>query len=325
MRLRPIHVALGIAVPAALGLLILLVVRTAPGNEDCKTEDRGRKAEDGRQRTQDSAPLRPSESVLRNPSSVVGSPSSGVAPYYRYKVARSYPHDRRAFTQGLVYEDGYLYEGTGLHGRSALTKRDLQTGQVLKTLRLPDHYFGEGITLFGGKLFQLTWQSGIGFRYDKDTFTPLGEFQYPGEGWGLTHDGRRLILSDGTATLRFLDPNTCTEIGRLVVRDGGRPVPNLNELEFLATPPAGIQPGTPADGPHVYANIWPTERIAIIDAATGRVTGWIDLSGLYTPPAQERGESVLNGIAYLPETGRLLVTGKCWPRMFEIELVPAAP
>jgi glutamine cyclotransferase len=226
-------------------------------------------------------------------------------------VAKTYPHDRRCFTQGLVYEDGFLYEGTGLHGQSALFKRDLETGKIVKTLRLPDKYFGEGITVFGDHLIQLTWQSGVGFVYQKDTFTPLREFKYPGEGWGLTHDGQRLILSDGTATLRFLDPNTYAETGRLEVRDQGRLVQSINELEYI-------------DG-SVYANIWPTDQIVIIDPKTGRVTGWIDLSGLYTPPAAEQEDSVLNGIAYLPQTRRLLVTGKLWPGMYEIELLSEAP
>jgi glutamine cyclotransferase len=240
-------------------------------------------------------------------------------------VVKTYPHDRRFFTQGLVYEDGFLYEGTGLYGRSAIYKRDLQTGEVLKSLRLPDKYFGEGIALFGDKLIELTWQSRVGFVYTKDTFTPLREFRYRGEGWGLTHDGRRLILSDGTATLRFLDPNTYAETGRLEVRDEGRPVPRLNELEYVASPLSGVVDPQPAAGPRIYANIWPTDQIVILDPKTGRVTGWIDMSGLYTPPADEEGDAVLNGIAYLPQTKHLLVTGKLWPRMYEIELLRGPP
>jgi glutamine cyclotransferase len=266
-------------------------------------------------------------------------------------VVQSYPHDRQSFTQGLVYENGILYEGTGLYGQSALFQRDLPTGKVLKTLRLPDQYFGEGIALVGDRLFQLTWQSGIGFIYRKDTFTPLGRFRYRGEGWGLAYDGKRLILSDGTATLRFLDPNTCAEIGRLEVHDQGRPVAHLNELEFVAgaspvaQPPPAVESGESppntgqkAGGGSVetggasslqsttsgllYANIWPTDRIAIIDPATGRVTAWINLSGLYTPPPEDEGEAVPNGIAWLPQTRHLLVTGKLWPQTYEIELIP---
>jgi glutamine cyclotransferase len=256
--------------------------------------------------------------------------------HYRYKVVKSYPHDRRSFTQGLVYADGFLYEGTGLYGQSAIYKRELQTGKTMNMLRLPERYFGEGITLFGDKLIQLTWQSHVGFVYSKDGFTPLGQFKYSGEGWGLTHDGKRLILSDGTATLRFLDPNTYAETGRLEVRDQGRPVERINELEFIPDDPHVAQPppamkseesppraGVPqvqSEG-SIYANIWQTDRIAIIDPQTGRVTGWINLSGLYTPPANEREEAVLNGIAYLPQTRHLLVTGKLWPRIYEIELV----
>ncbi len=226
---------------------------------------------------------------------------------YGYKVIRSYPHDRRAFTQGLEYEGGFLYEGTGLQGQSALYRRDLQTGQTLKMLRLADKYFGEGITIFGDKLIQLTWQSKTGFVYSKDTFTQRGQFHYPTEGWGLTHDARRLIMSDGTATLHFLDPNTFAETGRLEVRDRGRLVPRLNELEFI-------------DG-SLYANVWPTDRIAIIDAKTGRVTGWLDLATLHPQSATDDAEDVLNGIAYLPDSKHLLVTGKLWPKLYEIELV----
>ena len=253
-------------------------------------------------------------------------PAQTDVAHYAYKVVKSYPHDRRFFTQGLVYEDGFLYEGTGLYGQSAIYKRDLQTGKTVKMLRLPEKYFGEGITLFGDKLIQLTWRSHIGFIYGKDTFAPLGQFKYSMEGWGITHDDKRLILSDGTSTLRFLDPNTYAETGRIEVRDQGRLVERINELEYVAPPPSGVidsQPG--AAGPQLYANIWQTDRIAIIDPKTGLVTGWIDLAGLYTPPADEREDSVLNGIAYLPQTKHLLVTGKCWPRMYEIELLPEPP
>jgi glutamine cyclotransferase len=305
MRLRLIHVALGLVVLSALGILVFLVLHLVPGDESFV----GRAsplASKGRVGTPDL------QSSAGNQT-----PAQPEVVHYRYKVIKTYPHDRRFFTQGLVYEDGFVYEGTGLYGQSALYKRDLQTGKTVKTLRLPDKYFGEGITLFGDKLIQLTWKSKVGFVYTKDAFTPLREFKYSGEGWGLTHDGRRLILSDGTATLRFLDPNTYVETGRIEVRDQGRPVERLNELEYVASPPA-----TPAAGPQIYANIWPTDQIVIIDPETGRVTGRIDMSGLWTPPADEQGDSVLNGIAYLPQTQHLLVTGKLWPRMYEIELIP---
>jgi glutamine cyclotransferase len=250
---------------------------------------------------------------------------------YDYKVIQSYPHDRRSFTQGLVYEDGVLYEGTGLYGRSMLTKRDLKTGKTLKTTYLAKRHFGEGITLFQDKIIQLTWQDNVGFVYRKDTFTLLKEFTYPTEGWGITHDGKRLIYSDGTATLRFLDPNTFVETGRIEVRDQGRPVRGLNELEYVAPPPSGVidsQPGAagpqvfPA-GPQIFANVWPTDMIVAIDPKTGRVTGRLDLSKLY--PRPEDSENVLNGIAYIPETRHLLVTGKLWPRVYEIELTEKNP
>ncbi len=233
-------------------------------------------------------------------------PAPPEVTYYEYKVVRTYPHDRQAFTQGLVYQDGLIYEGTGLHGRSAIIRWDLKTGNVLKRLRLPDKYFGEGVTLFGDKLIELTWKSKVGFVYSKDTFTLRGQFHYPMEGWGITHDGKRLILSDGTATLHFLDPNTYAETGRLEVVDRGRPIRSLNELEFI-------------DG-RIYANIWPTDHIVVICPKIGRVTAWIDLTGLYRRPTDS--DAVLNGIAYLPETKHLLVTGKLWPKLYEIELIP---
>lgn len=239
--------------------------------------------------------------------------------FYRYKVIRSYPHDRKAFTQGLVYEDGLLYEGTGLRGQSTITRRDLETGKTVKRLRLPDKYFGEGITLFGDRLIQLTWKSNKGFVYKKDSFTLLREFSYPAEGWGITHDGERLILSDGTATLRFLDPNTYAEIGRIEVRDRDRPVQRINELEFIS------DTQQPCEDGRIYANIWPTDHIAIIHPKTGCVTGWIDLTGLYTPSNGRKSEDVPNGVAYIPETKHLLVTGKLWPKLYEIELVEAPP
>ncbi len=242
--------------------------------------------------------------------------SEAEVAFYRYKVIRSYPHDRKAFTQGLVYGDGLLYEGTGLRGQSAITRRNLETGKTVKRLRLPDKYFGEGITIFGDRLIQLTWKSNVGFVYQKDTFTLLGQFTYPTQGWGITQDGKRLILSDGSATVRFLDPNTYAETGRVEVRDRGRPVRRINELEFITDAEQHCGDG------RIYANIWPTDYIAIIHPKTGRVTGWIDLTGLYTPSNGRKSEDVPNGIAYIPETKRLLVTGKLWPKLYEIELTP---
>ena len=228
---------------------------------------------------------------------------------YGYKVVRSFPHDRRAFTQGLVYLDGVLYEGTGMNGHSGIRKVRLETGEVLQTRPLDSQYFGEGIVVWKDRIVQLTWQHGLGFVYDLKTFEPRSSFNYTGEGWGLTHDGTRIIMSDGSAsgTLRYLNPETLRETGRLVVRDRGQPVPHLNELEFVKG--------------EIFANVWQTERIARIAPKTGQVTGWVDLRGLLDP-REAAGVDVLNGIAYDAQKDRLFVTGKWWPRIFEIQLVP---
>ena len=239
------------------------------------------------------------------------SPATTAAPavvHYTYAVVSSYPHDPEAFTQGLAYYGNELYEGTGLEGRSSLRKVQLGTGSVLQRRDIPPPYFGEGITVFGDMIFQLTWQSRKGFIYDRTTFEPRGEFAYETEGWGLTHDGRRLIMSDGTATLRFLDPGTLSVAGSVEVHDDNGLVIRLNELEYVKG--------------RVLANVWQTDTIVIIDPGTGRMTGRIDLSGLLgdelgTPPVD-----VLNGIAYDAAGDRLFVTGKLWPRLFEIKLVP---
>lgn len=227
--------------------------------------------------------------------------------HYGYEIVRSHPHDPTAFTQGLALADGQLYEGTGLHGQSSLRRVDLHTGKVLQQVALDSRYFGEGIAVVGGRVVQLTYQTGIGFVYDRATFTRQREFTYRGEGWGLTYDGTRLVMSDGSDTLRFWHPDTLEEIGRLRVRDGGVAVDALNELEYV-------------DGA-IYANIWQQDRIARIDPATGTVTAWIDCSGLLTPTERARGTDVLNGIAHDPQTGHFLVTGKLWPWIFEIRLV----
>jgi glutaminyl-peptide cyclotransferase len=234
--------------------------------------------------------------------------SRSRAPVAGYRVVHVFPHDSQAFTQGLVYLDGVFYEGTGLNGRSTIRKVKIETGQVMQMQKLDSQYFGEGIAILNDTLFQLTWQSGIAFLYDRATFTRTGTFSYTGEGWGLTHDGRRLIMSDGTATLRFIDPASHKEISRLAVRDGGKPVLNLNELEYIKG--------------EIFANVWETDRIARISPKTGEVTGWIDLKGLLTPGEQAQGTDVLNGIAYDAAGDRLFVTGKLWPKVFEIRLVP---
>ena len=231
----------------------------------------------------------------------------GSAPWFGYTVVHSYPHDRGAFTQGLVYREGVLYEGTGLTGQSSIRRVRLETGEVLQIRRLGDQYFGEGISLVGNRLIQLTWQNEVGFVYDATTFEPAQTFSYEGEGWGLTYDGKRLIRSDGSPVLRFLDPGTLKETGRVTVRDGGTPVDELNELEMVKG--------------EIFANVYMTDLIARISPTTGNVTGWIDLSGIL-PPRERAGVDVLNGIAYDEAGDRLFVTGKLWPRLFEIKLVP---
>jgi glutamine cyclotransferase len=230
----------------------------------------------------------------------------GGVPTYSYQVVRSYPHDRGAFTQGLIVRNGVFYEGTGQVGQSTLRKVKIETGEVLQVKHLDAPYFGEGITEFKGSIFELTWRHGIGFVYDLKTFAQQRTFDYSGEGWGLTHDGTHLIMSDGSASLRFLDPATLRETRRITVRDGATPVERLNELEFVKG--------------EVFANVWQTDRIVRISPSDGRVTGWIDLAGLLAP-ADRTGVDVLNGIAYDAASDRLFVTGKWWPRVFEITLV----
>ncbi|MFC2056923.1 glutaminyl-peptide cyclotransferase [Chloroflexota bacterium] len=228
-------------------------------------------------------------------------------PTYTFTILDSYIHDRDAFTQGLAFENGALYEGTGLHGKSSLRRVDLKTGNVLQVYTLPYEYFGEGITIFRDTVIQLTQRSKKGFVYDKNSFDVLREFTYETEGWGITHDGKRLIMSDGTSTLYFLDADTFEIIDHIQVHGNNKPINNLNELEFI-------------DG-QIYANIWLTENIAIIDPQDGRVTGWIDLSGILPPQSDGKPVDVLNGIAYDAANGRLFVTGKLWPQLFEIELM----
>lgn len=228
-----------------------------------------------------------------------------AAPIYTYRVINTYPHDPEAFTQGLIFEDGVLYEGTGLYRHSTLRKVALETGNVLQRYELPAQYFGEGITLYNNRLIQLTWKSRVGFVYDRESFELLREFSYPTEGWGITHDGQRLIMSDGTPTLYFWNPETFEEIGQVEVYDSEGPVTRLNELEYIQG--------------QVYANVWQTDRIARIDPQSGRVTAWIDLAGLLTPEERQPAD-VLNGIAYDAEGDRLFVTGKLWPKLFEIKL-----
>lgn len=229
-----------------------------------------------------------------------------TVPMFRYEVVRSYPHDPEAFTQGLIYRDGFLYESTGLNGRSSLRKVRLETGEVVQRRAVDTRYFAEGLTDWGSRLLQLTYTTNVAFVYDLTTFALQDTFTYAGEGWGLTHDATRLIMSDGTSSLRFLDPESRRETGRVTVRADGSPVTFLNELEWIRG--------------QVYANVWQTNRIAIIAPATGGVTGWLDLTGLL--PATYAGHDVLNGIAYDAAADRLFVTGKLWPRLFEIKVRP---
>ena len=229
-------------------------------------------------------------------------------PIYTFVVVNTYPHDLSAFTQGLVYENGFLYEGTGIPGRSSLRRVEPETGNILQMIELAPQYFGEGITIWGNTIVQLTWLHQIGFVYDKVTFELLQEFSYPTEGWGITHDGQNLIMSDGTATLHFLDPVTFVETSQLEVFDADGPVTRLNELEYIKG--------------EIFANVWLTDRIARISPKTGQVIGWIDLTGLLNSGELLYPVDVLNGIAYDYLNDRLLVTGKFWPFLFEIDLIP---
>ncbi len=228
-------------------------------------------------------------------------------PVYGYRVVHVYPHDRNAFTQGLEYRGGFLYEGTGLQGRSSLRKTELESGKVIQETALDARYFGEGITVADRRIVELTWQSHRGFVYDRNTFQPIRSFEYSGEGWGLTNDGRQIFMSDGTAEIRCWDLATLLETRRLQVHDGPLPISSLNELEYVRG--------------EIYANVWQTDKIARISPADGRVTGWIDLSGLLSGAELADGADVLNGIAYDSRGDRLFVTGKLWPKLFEIRLI----
>ncbi len=251
----------------------------------------------------------PTSTKIASPIAPPVSPvTEAETPIFGYRVLNIFPHDRGAFTQGLVFEDGIFYEGTGLYARSSLRKVNPETGEVTEIKHLPPNLFGEGITLWGDKIIQLTWKSQRGFVYDKNSFDLLQEFSYPTEGWGITHDDTQLIMSDGSANLYFWNPDTLAEIGRVEVKDKGMPVVRLNELEYI--------------NGEVYANIWQTNRVARINPNTGEVTAWIDLSGLLTPEDLTEPVDVLNGIAYDAATDRLFVTGKLWNKIFEIELVP---
>jgi glutamine cyclotransferase len=241
-------------------------------------------------------------------SLLVGFAGRGAWAAEGYRVVHVYPHDPQAFTQGLVYVDGHLYESTGLNGKSTLREDDLTTGRVIHEIRLPSQYFGEGLTNWGNTLVQLTWKAHLGFVYDMKTFQLIRTFHYPWEGWGLTQDGHNLILSDGTATLHFLNPKTFAEVRSIHVTDHGRPVDQLNELEYIHG--------------EIYANVWMTNKIVRISPANGRVLGTIELRGLLPAIEVRSRDAVLNGIAYDAAHNRLFVTGKLWPRLFQIQVVP---
>jgi glutamine cyclotransferase len=226
-----------------------------------------------------------------------------------YRVVRTYPHDPEAFTQGLLFADGHLYESTGQNGQSTLRMVNLETGRVEQQTPVAAQYFAEGLTTWGSTLIQLTWQSHTAFVYDRFSFRQLRTMSYPWEGWGLTTVGKSLVLSDGTATLHFIDPETMKERRRVVVKDHGKPVIELNELEYIKG--------------QIWANVWHTDRIARISPATGKVLDWIDLSGLLPTAEKSSTEAVLNGIAWDATHDRFFVTGKLWPKLFEIKVVPA--
>lgn len=252
-----------------------------------------------------------SASCSNSPEPPIGGDENGtttpdVVPVYDYQIINVYPHDRDAFTQGLVFDEGVLYEGTGLYKHSTLRRVNLETGEVLQSRELPPDLFGEGITVFGNKIIQLTWRSNVGFVYDKYSFELLDEFKYPTEGWGITHDGNSLIISDGTSRLYLYNPETLQNTGCIEVYDNYGPVYRLNELEYVQG--------------EIYANIWQTDYIARISPQTGQVTGLIELEGLLNTGEYGDSVDVLNGIAYDVWGDRLFVTGKWWPKLFEIKL-----
>jgi glutamine cyclotransferase len=233
--------------------------------------------------------------------------SQAAVPLYDYEIVHTFPHDPSAFTEGLFYLDGFLYESTGLEQHSTIRKVRIDTGAVVQKLDIPPQYFGEGIVNWDGHLISLTWKSHVGFVFDLATFKLQKQFHYEGEGWALTQDGKQLIMSDGTAELRFLNPQTLLETNRIQVTLDGKPVRNVNELEWVKG--------------EIYANVWQTNWIARIDPRNGHIVGLIDLTGLLSPAERVEGpDGVLNGIAYDAKGDRLFVTGKNWPKLLEIRL-----
>lgn len=226
---------------------------------------------------------------------------------YGYTILNTYPHNMNSFTQGLVYHEGYLYEGTGKHGQSSLSKIDLESGEVLMSKSMSKRYFGEGIEIVGDKIYQLTWQSHLVFVYDKESFESIESHYNATQGWGLAYDGSHLILSDGTATLQFMDPKTFTQVRKIEVNLEGNAISQLNELEYI--------------NGEIWANVWQTDFILRIDPVSGEVNSIVDLTGLSEQTQLGSYEAVLNGIAWDAESGRLFVTGKHWANLFEIELI----
>lgn len=259
--------------------------------------------------TETAAPATATNTAITSPdASPTGTTTTGDTPVYGYRIVNTYPHDPLAFTQGLDFADGVLFEGTGQLGESWLRRVELATGEVLQQADLPAEHFGEGVTVLGDRIYQITWRSQLAYVYNRETFEVLDTATYPTEGWGLTNDGERLIMSDGSSTIFFRDPATFAETRHVEVRDGDEPVNMLNELEWI--------------NGEVWANVWQTDLIVRIDPATGAVLGWIDLTGLLRPEDQAGANvDVLNGIALDETTGRLFVTGKYWPVMYEIEVV----
>jgi len=238
-------------------------------------------------------------------------PLIAATPEYRLQVVHIYPHDKTSFTQGLEYHNGVLYEGTGREGHSLLRVEHLATGKPIRQIPIAPSLFGEGISLLGNRIYQLTWIGGKGFIYDATTLHRLREFSYPGQGWGLTNDGEHLYMSDGTADIRVWDATSCQELRRITVHDGDHQIDMLNELEWIRG--------------ELWANIWQTDRIARISPVDGHVLGWVDCTGLLKSGEVNNPDAVLNGIAYDSVHDRIFITGKLWPKIFEVRLVPARP
>ena len=249
--------------------------------------------------------LMPVQSYSSNPTNI-NSNDYNITPILSYEIVNVFPHDLNAFTQGLIWKEGYLYESTGLYGSSSLRKTDLKTGKVLQHISLSNDYFAEGITILNNKISLLTWKEKTGFIFDINTFNLIDTFHYTYEGWGITNDDEHLIVSDGTSALHIIDPEKLEEVKQINVHDGIYLINNINELEYI-------------DG-YIFANIWQTEKIAVIEPDSGEVVFWLDLSGILDNVGHNKKVDVLNGIAYDVENNRLFVTGKFWPVLFEIEI-----